>query len=255
MTSIRDLLAALPASAAARPRLTWYGAGQERVELSGRVLANWVVKATNLLVEEADAGPGVRVRLDLPAHWRTVVWAAATWNAGGEARLARVDPDDVTGTGPPAPGEDDVAAVVTDRPAEAQQDAGRAGAVVIAVALPALALRFAGPTAPGALDGAADLMTYADTLGWAPPLEPAAPALDGRVTHGALLAWARTTAGAAPWPAGARVLIDTRLGVAPVLAAAVAAWAVDGSLVLLGDPTADAAAISTAERVEVTVRG
>ncbi len=70
-----------------RPRLTWYGAGGERIELSGAVLANWVAKTTNLLVEEFDAAPGVRVGLDLPAHWRTVVWALAAWRCGAEITL------------------------------------------------------------------------------------------------------------------------------------------------------------------------
>ena len=41
-----------------RPRLTWYGDGPERIELSGAVLANWVAKTTNLLVEELDAAAG-----------------------------------------------------------------------------------------------------------------------------------------------------------------------------------------------------
>ena len=44
-----------------RPRLTWYGDGPERIELSGAVLANWVAKTTNLLVEELDAAAGETV--------------------------------------------------------------------------------------------------------------------------------------------------------------------------------------------------
>ncbi|WP_330998305.1 TIGR03089 family protein [Georgenia wutianyii] len=70
-----------------QPRLTWYGPDDERVELSGRVLANWVTKATNLLVEEGEVGPGTRVLLDVPVHWRALVWAMATWCAGGELVL------------------------------------------------------------------------------------------------------------------------------------------------------------------------
>ena len=44
------------------------------VELSARTLDNWVAKSANLLVEEYDAGPGSRVAVRLPPHWRTVTW-------------------------------------------------------------------------------------------------------------------------------------------------------------------------------------
>jgi uncharacterized protein (TIGR03089 family) len=82
VTTIRDLVRALAATEPTRPRLTWYATAGERVELSSRVLTNTVVKATNLLVAEVDAEPGTRVALDLPAHWRTLVWALATWTSG-----------------------------------------------------------------------------------------------------------------------------------------------------------------------------
>ncbi|MDR3068395.1 MAG: TIGR03089 family protein, partial [Cellulomonas sp.] len=53
-----------------KPRLTWYDSDDQRVELSGAVLSNWANKTANLLVEEVEAGPGTRVGLDLPLHWR-----------------------------------------------------------------------------------------------------------------------------------------------------------------------------------------
>ena len=49
----------------------------ERVELSARVLENWVAKTANLLVEELDVEVGDPVLLALPAHWRTVAWRLA----------------------------------------------------------------------------------------------------------------------------------------------------------------------------------
>ena len=79
--SLPQLLDAL-ARAGGAPRITWYGPGGERVELSGAVTVNWVNKTANLLVEEFDAGPGTVVGLALPAHWRTLVWALATWRVG-----------------------------------------------------------------------------------------------------------------------------------------------------------------------------
>jgi len=79
---VQSLLAALMASDPGRPRITVYDDTDgptrgERVELSARVVANWVAKAANLLQDELDAGPGTVVRLALPPHWRTVYWATS----------------------------------------------------------------------------------------------------------------------------------------------------------------------------------
>ena len=69
-TTVPALLRALVASDPGRPRITWYddAAGPtrgERIELSARVLANWVAKAANLLVDELDVEAGDRVLVDL----------------------------------------------------------------------------------------------------------------------------------------------------------------------------------------------
>lgn len=148
MTTLPKLLAHLGAGpAATAPRLTHYD-GPERIELSGRVLTNWVAKAANLLLEEADAEPGLKVRLDLPpAHWRAAYWALATWSVGGIVCLR--------GSGQRA----DV--VVTDSPESLGRDPGP---VVVAVTLAALARTFDGPLAAAALDEAAILATYGDHL-------------------------------------------------------------------------------------------
>jgi uncharacterized protein (TIGR03089 family) len=130
-----------------RPRVTWYGPGGERVELSGKTLLNWVSKTANLLVDELDAEPGTAVGIDLPAHWRTVSWLLATWAAGAHALVA---PDVGVGGGETSdvgvgggetssvPGLD---VLVTTEPGP-----GRAEHVV-AVALPALATSFGAPLA------------------------------------------------------------------------------------------------------------
>lgn len=179
-----------------RPRLTWYGADGERVELSGAVLDNWVSKTVNLLVEEFDTGPGTIVRLDLPPHWRTVVWALAAWRAGATVDLAQDD-------GGAAPAD----VLVTDRP-PAQDD----GAAVVMVALPALARRWEGELPPGAIDAAAAVMTYGDQVGWAPQVDPAETALTGAgplLAHQDLVGAARDLAGV---PAGARALTVPAVG-------------------------------------------
>ena len=102
-----------------RPRLTWYGAGGERIELSGAVLANWVAKTTNLLVEEFDAGPGTRVVLDLPRTGAP---------SSGRSRPGAAAPRSWSTTalrhaGTAGATEADV--VVTDRPAEHRGRPGR----------------------------------------------------------------------------------------------------------------------------------
>ncbi len=53
-----ELMTALRSGQSTSPRLTWYGPDAERVELSGRVLDNWVAKTSNLFQDELDAEPG-----------------------------------------------------------------------------------------------------------------------------------------------------------------------------------------------------
>ncbi|MGV8973115.1 MAG: TIGR03089 family protein [Rhodoglobus sp.] len=202
-----------------RPRLTWYGGGGERIELSGAVLANWVSKTTNLLVEEFDAGPGVRVGLDLPPHWRGVVWALAAWRSGACVALGD------------AAGSADV--VVTDRP-EAYPDA----AELVAVALPGLARRFDGTLPARALDAAGAVMTYGDQIGWTPAPAPEADAIAGDglvIRHDRLIDWALGTLEA---PDGARTLLsaatDWTSDRLAMTRSVLAVLARDGSTVLLG---------------------
>ncbi len=259
MTTIRDLVHALATTQPTLPRLTWYGTAGERVELSSRVLTNTVIKATNLLVAEAGAEAGVRVTLDLPVHWRSLVWALAAWTSGAEVALAGAaapaspSPERPDASGGAAGASD--AVVVSDRPPAGDPADAAGPAVVIGLALPALAMRFPGALPPGAIDGAADLMTYPDALGWTAPVDLAATALSNLggeppVTHGDLLVWARSVAGSQGWPASPRVLVSGQ-DVAVTLAAALVAWVADGSVVLVGDGGADLARIADQERVTV----
>lgn len=234
-TSVAGALSAL-LTEPGRPRLTWYGPGGERVELSGAVLDNWVSKTTNLLVEELDAGPGTRVRLDLPPHWRAVVWALAAWRTGATVCVGDAADADV---------------VVSDDPAAL--DVPR-GAAVVAVALPGLARQFDGALPAGALDAARSVMTYGDVVGWAPDTEPDQLALDApAVPHAALLGAA---ADAAPVPPGSRTLLtagDDRSATAGTVLAVLGVLAGGGSVVLLrpepGTGTARTERVVADERV------
>lgn len=271
----------------ARPRLTWYGPDDERVELSGRVLANWVVKATNLLLAEGDVGPGSRVLLDLPVHWRTPVWALATWLCGAEAVLPAVedeagedetnvyeedepgafaedddeaddgDPEDEDAFVPDAD-EDEADVVVTSRPAAAPS-----ANLVLAVALPALARRVEEAMPAGAVDASAAIMTYGDDLGYVPEPDPDDVAMSGPPVVGLDAAVGVPYADLAEWAAhqlpaahrdeqGARVLCVPD-GVDQLLGHALAAWRSGGSVVLVSDdvPHARLAEIAEAERATV----
>ncbi|MFL6089212.1 MAG: TIGR03089 family protein [Aeromicrobium sp.] len=69
---------------AGRPFVTYYDVSSgERTELSGTTTGNWVAKVANLLIDECDAEPGVRVNVALPTHWLRPVWLLATWAVGG----------------------------------------------------------------------------------------------------------------------------------------------------------------------------
>lgn len=219
------LLAQLTAEA--RPRLTWYS-DAERVELSGQVLDNWVTKVSNFLVEEYEAGPGTRVHLDLPLHWRSVVWAFAVWRVG--ACLA------------PAP-TGRIHLVVTDRPTAPR------GSAVVALGLPALARSFDGDLPDGVVDATGAVMGYGDLLTWMPEPDPLASAVDlpGRsVMHRALGAWAeRVLARSGASSPGGRVLVestDLRRDLVEGLGIVLAVYAANGSVVLRCAGSADDAA-------------
>lgn len=190
--TVADLIARL-SSDPGRPRITWYAAGGERVELSGYVLENWVAKTTNLLVEEFDAAPGIRVLLDLPTHWKRVVWALAIWRSGATLIL----PEAANGVGEaetarPAPPLD---VVVTSEP-ESWQDAP--GPVqIVAIALGSLARSWDGELPPGIMDGVAEVPLFDDVLGWTTDPAPSDIAVEdaaGQRSYEELLNYAATFA-------------------------------------------------------------
>ncbi len=211
-----DLLARILAVDPGRPRLTWYddepGPTQgERIELSAKVLVNWVSKAANLLQDDCAAGPGTTVGLDLPAHWRGVYWALATWSVGATVVLgAEVADADVLVTAAP-----DVAA--------------SHGGDAILVSLPALARSHpAAAEAGGAVDEARELSTHGDQFSPMSDPEPGDLALsaDGRDTSYADLVVPR-----AEWGQSPRVPVDGSLDT--LLSAALSAWAADGSVIAM----------------------
>jgi uncharacterized protein (TIGR03089 family) len=213
-----EVLSAMLRSDPGRPRVTYYddtsGPTQgERVELSARVLDNWVSKAANALQEEWDLGPGSRVHLDLPPHWRAFYWAMATWSVGATLALDGSAADLVVTA------DEDVAA-----------SAGRPAVLVTLAALArsaSAASGLSGLSGAGVMDEARELATFADQFSaWDEPA-PSDVALSterGDTAYDALVP-------ARDWPA--RVRLHTAApDLHEVLLDSLGAWALDGSVVI-----------------------
>jgi uncharacterized protein (TIGR03089 family) len=222
-----------------RPRVTWYGPDGERVELSGKVLLNWVSKTANLLVDELDAEPTTTVGLDLPAHWRTITWLLATWAVGGHAVIAPEKAVDV---------------LVTTRPgAEGLPDAEH----VVGVALPALATSWPGTPGTnaaklpaGVVDAAAEVRLQPDVFDarLAPTGDdPAWTSAGKTVPYRDLVPSARITALGAGVFKGDRVF--TGNGADDALVAWLGVLALDGSIVLHHDAEAEDGPLLRQEQV------
>jgi uncharacterized protein (TIGR03089 family) len=220
-----EVLASMVASDPGRPRLTCYddspGPNQgERVELSARVLANWVAKAGNMLQDDLDGSPATTVGLDLPAHWRAFYWALAAWSVGATVVVGN--------------GADRSDTVVTTDHHTAQQVAENAGLPVL-VTLPMLAA--ANLDAPrDVVDEARELPNYGDAF---------APNEDPNLDDPALMAgddaqsFRHVVTSQPGWGANPRVRVPDDLHQA--LLAALSAWAADGSVVLVRSPDGDQA--------------
>jgi uncharacterized protein (TIGR03089 family) len=224
-----DLMTTLRSGHATSPRLTWYGPDSERVELSGRVLDNWVAKTGNLLQDELDAEPGMRLGLDLPAHWKSLIWALAAWQIGMETVL----------------GGGDAELLVTDKPGN---EAGKYDAV-IAVALPALAMRWPGKLPTGVIDYAAEVRSHGDVF-----MAHSEPSASGcaitdrggkRHLHADLL-----TGFAAKHDEGARLLVTAEDGLEAALANSLGAWDNGGSVVLTHPDVRVSEQLRATERIQ-----
>jgi uncharacterized protein (TIGR03089 family) len=206
-----NLMSALRSGHSTSPRLTWYGPDSERVELSGRVLDNWVAKTSNLLQDELDAEPGTAIRIDLPAHWKSFVWALAAWQLGMEVVLDGSAAD----------------LLVTNDPSD---HPGAAYDAVVAVPLAALAMSWPGELPPGVVDYAAEVRSHGDVFMVHNEPTPELAAVRGSAgcAHAELME--RFAEAAEP---GVRLLVRASEGLESGLSAALGAWQGDGSVVLV----------------------
>lgn len=69
--------------------LTWYSP-EGRLEFTGAVMARWLAKTANYVVEMFGEG-AARVALDLPDSWRTLVWVTGAGFAGASTSIIKAD--------------------------------------------------------------------------------------------------------------------------------------------------------------------
>ncbi|GAA1116638.1 TIGR03089 family protein [Citricoccus alkalitolerans] len=74
-------------AASPRPAVVDHAADGDRIELSGRVLANWAAKTANLLDIEGH-GPGSTILVDLPLGWKSLALLLGAARAGVQVRFA-----------------------------------------------------------------------------------------------------------------------------------------------------------------------
>lgn len=152
--ALLDLLESRP-----QPALIWYGADQERVELSGRVLQNWTVKLIGLFSQESELQDDAAVMLDAAPHWK----AAAVLLAAG-ALGWKITQSDLGGAQNDDEARADTASalapglIVTDRPGD------WTGAGVLASALGEAELA---ALSPGLLDASFEDSTGQRLPAWA----------------------------------------------------------------------------------------
>ncbi len=236
--TVPALLDALVRADPSRPAVTFLDPPSgARVELSRVTLANWVSKTGGLLQDVVEVEPGELVRLDLSAHWLSVVWPLACWSVGAVVvtRGETDDTDDTDDTGADVPVcGDDTDPVAADR--------------LVVVGLGPLGGRSRRPVPAGALDAGAEVLAQPDQLVPYDPPEPSTAATTEH-DHAGLLAAARAHAAGLGMVDGTRLATDVGPCSAPGLVTTVLAPLVaGGSLVLVTVP--DPAALAP-ERPDV----
>lgn len=204
-------------SDSAKPRITTYDdtdgpSRGERIELSARVLGNWVSKAANALQDEFDIAPGSTVRLDLPPHWRTAYWALATWSVGATLSLdadSDATPDLLVTTDP--------------------DSAAASGSPAVLVTLAGLARSAATPVPDGVMDEAKELSTHGDQFAAYDEPDDSDTAL---IAGGERTAYADVLNSVEPQVNSAERRHLTTTSTTDFLRACLALWAADGSVVL-----------------------
>ncbi len=233
---IAELLARRARSEGSAPLVTYYDTDAGvRTELSGKTLANWVAKTSNLLTGELLLSHGVSFELLVaerdPGHWMTLVWALACWQTGAVVTLGRPDEAALVVCGPD------------------YTDVETTGAELVACSLHPLGLGLQPPAGVGVVDYALEVRAQPDVFSGV-PVASDAPAWRDR--EHALDQTALVAGGPAP---GRRLLV--RPGeVWPTLRDAIVVPLRDGGSSVVLHGTVDEqrlTAIGLSERVDAVV--
>jgi len=240
VTVFTEVLSRLLHDDAGRPLVTFYDESSgERIELSVATYANWVAKASSLLVDELGLERGDRLRVDLPAHWLTVVFLGAAWNAG----LVVTD-EEADGGRPDA--------VVTGPDGVATWSTLAAQLPVLACSLRPLGVSFAEPLPEGVHDVGVEIWSQPDSfVPWDPPSgdDPAVALGGAELSQDEL--WEAAAAGTSAGSTGGdRLLSEVNPASPPGLSSLTGPLASGGSVVLVTHADPDRLeAIAVAERV------
>lgn len=211
-----------------RPLVTFLDE-QQRVELSGTTLQNWVAKLANLLTDELGLSAGDPIGLALPRHWLAAAWLLAVDATGGEVRLLQA--------GQPWPDEGaDLAALVVG-PDDVERAAASSVSPVLACSLSSMGQPFTDPLPPSVHDVGIVALTSADFFAGPPPDPDADYLSEGTVTlsRTAAMAQARAFAQHQGWTDGERILALGPLDLDAVVASLLAPMTVRGSAVWIGN--------------------
>lgn len=143
------------------PAVLWYSVPGERIELSGRVLDNWVSKTANFLVDECELEAGGGLALDATVHWRSLIFVLAGLRVGAELELGSA-------------GEGAQVEVAFEAGSLEGSDAD----YPVLVDRGPLSMRFMGTLPVGVTDYCAEVRSHADVYGGFELPSPGARALD-----------------------------------------------------------------------------
>lgn len=220
MPTFSSVLAAQLRRDPGRPLVTFYDhATGERVELSVTTYANWVAKVAGLLVEEGDLERGMRLRVDLPAHWLSTVFLGAAWTVG----LVVTDSDE----------PDAVVCGPDTLPAWAPR---AAGLPVFACSLLPMGVRFADGVPPGVHDVGVEVWSQPDAFAAVDPPAGPDPATEGAYGETSQDDLMGTAAAGSLLTDGGRLLAVAAPASPPGVATFLEPLARGGSLVLVRRP-------------------
>ena len=161
MSDVYDLYASL-AARGSTPALTWY-CPQGRMELSAAVVANHLAKIANFLSEETWTEAGSTLRIELPRHWKSALWAIGGLLAGFKVEVCPPAAPAAEGEdeeGCDCPKAEDADVLVTNHPATATR-----AREIVAVDMNPLSFGWSGDDLPdGVLDGSAGQISQPDAL-------------------------------------------------------------------------------------------